>query len=293
MSSGTTGAEKLQCMTVWGGNGALQKWFVLPALDVWVYNRPAGKQFGTTTCYVSSCASGRITRFLMVEPCGPDVAVHDLEIDLGDLMAANVNQIQQKNFVRGMYGTFTAAAAGLGLATALVGSFFSPTRRLEFCNAGTPPPLKREGGSSQWVLLKGEPVSSVTTDDSTPGVVGRDEYQYGALTLQTDDLVLLYNEALLETRLSDRRVLGVEGFRDLVESTAVESPDKVVPAIVDRLEHALARDWNTTDVTMILCRCTETRPTWKANLFAPFRLLGSANKQLEFASDAATVPLHG
>lgn len=289
MAAGTIRAEQLQCMTVWGGNGALQKWLELPALDVWVYNRPAGKQFGSTACYVSSCASGRITRLLLVEPCGPESSVHGLSMQLGDLMAANVNQIQQRNFVRGMYETFTAAATDMGLATALVGSFFSPTRRLMYCNAGTPPPLTRAAGSAQWVSLKGETASGVAAGNATPGVVGKDEYQYGTLTLQTDDLVLMYNESLLEVRLADGRVLGVEGFRDLVQSADVESPEQVLPAIVKRLEDASLHDLNTMDLTMMLCRCTATRTTWKANLLAPLRLLGNANKQLEFASTASTV----
>jgi hypothetical protein len=294
MADGTTSAEQLQCMTVWGGNGALQKWFALPALEVWVYNRPAGKQFGNTTCYVSSCASGRITRLLLAEPCGPEASVHGLSLQLGDLMAANVNQIQQKNFVRGLYETFTAAATDLGLATALVGSFFSPTRRLVYCNAGTPPPLTRAAGATQWVSLKGETASGGAADDAIsatpPGVVGRDEYQYGTLTLETNDLVLMYNESLLEVRLEDGRVLGVEGFRELVQSTNAESPEQVVPAIVKSLQNTAQQDWNTVDLTMILCRCSETRTTWKANLLAPLRLLGSANKQLEFASTASVVP---
>jgi serine phosphatase RsbU (regulator of sigma subunit) len=211
-------------------------------------------------------------------------------VQLGDLMAANVNRIQQKNFVRGMYETFTAAAADLGLATALVGSFFSPTRRLVYCNAGTPPPLTRAAGTPQWVSLKGQTASGVAADHATPGVVARDEYQYGTLTLQTDDLVLMYNESLLEVRLADGRVLGVEGFRDLVQKTDAERPEQVVPAIVKRLENASQQDWNTMDVTMILCRCTATRTTWKANLLAPLRLLGSANKQLEFVTPTSTVP---
>ena len=281
-------AEQLQCMTVWGGNGALQKWLELPALDVWVYNRPAGKQFGNTACYVSSCASGRITRLLLVEPCGPASSIHGLSMQLGDLMAANVNQIQQQNFVRGMYETFSAAATDMGLATALVGSFFSPTRRLTYCNAGTPPPLTRAAGAAQWVSLKGETASGAAADNTPPGVVGKEEYQYGTLTLQTDDLVLMYNESLLEVRLTDGRVLGVEGFRDLVQSTDVERPEQVVPAIAKRLEDASLHDLKTMDLTMMLCRCTATRTTWKANLLAPLRLLGNANKQLEFASTTST-----
>ena len=285
-------AEKLQCMTVWGGNGALQKWFGLPALAVWVYNRPAGEESGTTACYVSSCASGRITRLLLAEPCGPHVSVHRLSVELGDLMAANINQIQQKNFLRGMYQTFTTAATDLGLATALVASFFSPTRRLVFCNAGTPPPLKCTGEASQWVPVRGEPASEVIADGPLPGVIGRDEYRYGVLTLQTDDQVLIYNESLLETRLSDGRVLGVDGFCQLVQSAGSGDPNAMVPAIVNRLEQASQRDGNSTAVTMILCRCTETSPTWQANLLAPFRLLGSANKQLEFTSETAALPFN-
>ena len=143
------------------------------------------------------------------------------------------------------------------------------------------------------VTLYGATASGAADDAisaTPPGVVGRDEYQYVTLTLETNDLVLMFNESLLEVRLEDGRVLGVEGFRDLVQRTHAESPEQVVPAIVKSLEKVAQQDWNTVDLTMILCRCSETRTTWKANLLAPLRLLGTANKQLEFAPTASILP---
>ena len=103
---------------------------------------------------------------------------------------------------------------------------------------------------------------------------------------------------MVEYKVSDNVRLGVklaqknEGviIAKVIQNTNAESPEQVVPAIVKSLENAAQQDWNTVDLTMILCRCSETRTTWKANLLAPLRLLGSANKQLELASTASVVP---
>ena len=60
-----------QCMEVWRGNQPVDNGVVMPGLDAWVYSRPLGDaKAGGDVHYVSSCATGRITRLLVADVSG-------------------------------------------------------------------------------------------------------------------------------------------------------------------------------------------------------------------------------
>ena len=42
--------EHMQCMEVWGGNTAVDKWFEMPGLTAWVYSQPHGDVYGWGRC---------------------------------------------------------------------------------------------------------------------------------------------------------------------------------------------------------------------------------------------------
>src|SRR6188474_3793463 len=53
----------MSCMEVWGGNQGVDTGVQMAGLDAWIYSRPYGKaSAGGDVYYVSSCATGRITR---------------------------------------------------------------------------------------------------------------------------------------------------------------------------------------------------------------------------------------
>ena len=55
-------------MEVWGGNQATFAAFEKAGLDIWLYSRPFGTDAsGGDLYYLSSCASGRITRMLVAD----------------------------------------------------------------------------------------------------------------------------------------------------------------------------------------------------------------------------------
>ena len=61
----------MQCMEIWGGNQMVDNHVVMPGLDAWVYSRPYGQAAaGGDVHYVSSCATGRITRLLIADVSG-------------------------------------------------------------------------------------------------------------------------------------------------------------------------------------------------------------------------------
>ena len=128
--------ERMQCMEVWGGNVRVEKHFQMPGLDVWVSSQPEGHAVaGGDVYYLSSCASGRITRILLADVSGHGELVARTAAGLRDLMRQNINVISQRRFVAAMNRQFSTTSGDGDFATAIVSSFFAPTNR---CHCATP-----------------------------------------------------------------------------------------------------------------------------------------------------------
>src|SRR5437660_11237522 len=86
----------MQCMEVWGGNQSVDSGVVMAGLDAWVYSKPyGGSDGGGDVYYVSSCATGRITRLLVADVSGHGQAVADLAVALRARMREYVNHIEK------------------------------------------------------------------------------------------------------------------------------------------------------------------------------------------------------
>ena len=143
--------ERMQCMEVWGGNSGVNRAFEMPGLETWVFSKPHLESVaGGDVYYLSSCASGRITRMLLADVSGHGPAVADLATGLRNLMRKNVNLVKQSRFVTGMNRQFLRLSEQGAFATAVVATFFQPTRRLTVCNAGHPPPLLFDASENRW-----------------------------------------------------------------------------------------------------------------------------------------------
>lgn len=100
----------MQCMEVWGGNSAVHKWFDMPGLTTWIYSQPHGtSQAGGDVYYLSSCASGRVTRILLADVSGHGENVSQVAVSLRELMRSHMNPVRQKRFVQPANREFTDA----------------------------------------------------------------------------------------------------------------------------------------------------------------------------------------
>src|SRR4051812_15561034 len=81
-------SHRMQCMEVWGGNRAVESSVSMAGLDAWVYSKPYGENAsaGGDVYYVSSCATGRITRLLVADVAGHGDAVGQVGTQLRTLM---------------------------------------------------------------------------------------------------------------------------------------------------------------------------------------------------------------
>ena len=253
----------LQCMEVWGGNQAVESSVTLAGLDAWVFSVPhRGDGAGGDIHYVSSCATGRINRLLVADVSGHGESVADIARHLRDLMRRFVNHVDQRAFVRSLNREFAAIAQTGRFATAVVMTYWSPTGRLQICNAGHQRPLLYRARSREWIFMV-----PTTTSPAPPGPISDlplgilDATQYGLdrITLDASDMVLLYTDSIPEAENAAGEVLGESGLLDLVRRLPPLAPEAFVRAV-----HAAVRDFRggepQDDETLLLFRPNDRAP---------------------------------
>ncbi len=269
--------ERMHCMEVWGGNVRVEKHFHTIGLDVWVSCQPYGDSLaGGDVYYLSSCASGRITRILLADVSGHGERVADVAMGLRDLMRRNVNVINNRRFVEAMNQQFSASNGSGRFATAVVHSYFAPTQSLSLCNAGHPSPFIYRAARRAWTTLDlaANPEGVPDRPSDVPlGILEQVGYREVTTRLEIGDRVLSYTDAFIEARGANGDLLGTDGLLQIVNSISEVDLHAFLPALVDAMQ-ALHRDnLSRDDATLILFCANGTRTLLRDDLLAPFRLL--------------------
>ncbi|MDX2148959.1 MAG: PP2C family protein-serine/threonine phosphatase [Planctomycetota bacterium] len=237
----------LACMEIWGGHDGFRGWVSTPGNDVLVSSVPhVGAAQGGDVYYVSNCAAGKITRFVLADVAGHGSEVASLARQLRDQVRRHINKPDQRRLARGLNASFASLSAaspsaGSRFATAILATYFSPTKHLVICNAGHPSPLWYRAEVGSWSLIRqGEPgVTShgtvgVGLADLPLGVVDDTSYTQLAVTLDPGDLVVLYSDAFIEARgvrpphssVGPSQMLGEQGLLEFVRSLDPSRPDQ-------------------------------------------------------------------
>jgi sigma-B regulation protein RsbU (phosphoserine phosphatase) len=213
-------AQLMQCMEVWGGNQLTARAVEFGGLNVWVYSKPYGQaEHGGDVYYASSCATGRISRLLLADVSGHGNSVAATAADLRTLMRRFVNRLDQAEFVRLLNQQFTALSEAGTFATAIVTTFFAPTRRLILCNAGHPRPILYQAALRQWNFLGEEGSDTQPKIRNIPlGIIDMADYKQFDIELQSGDCLISYTDALIESRDADGEMLGEAGLLRVMRS---------------------------------------------------------------------------
>jgi serine phosphatase RsbU (regulator of sigma subunit) len=282
----TEHAATMQCMEVWGGNDPVDRGVSLPGLDAWVLSRPHGQsRAGGDIHYVSSCATGRVTRLLVADVSGHGKAVSATARHLRDLMRRYVNYLDQTAFVRALNREFSGLAQNGTFASSVVATFFAPTRDLAVCNAGHPAPLLWRAATGEWSLLQRThhgprpPHHPQGPSNLALGVLDVASYEQLDVTLAPGDVVVCYTDALVETRDAAGGLLGEAGLLEVVRGLGGRAESTATPHVLVRalLSELLRRDsafLERDDVTILIFRANGQgeRTPWPRRLLAPLRV---------------------
>ena len=209
---------------------------------------------------------------LLADVSGHGASVAPVAVALRNLMRENINFIKQTHLIASLNSQFESISAAGCFATALVSTFFSPTRTLAVCNAGHPLPLFRDKRTGRWIS------SDVGRDeDSTNnmpiGIIDNGGYRSTKLRLNVDDLVLTYTDSLSEAIGADGKMLGTQGVCDIVNTFSSLSPELLIPSLLNAIRELNSGNLKADDTTVMLLRANGSGVPFMENLKAPFRIL--------------------
>jgi serine phosphatase RsbU (regulator of sigma subunit) len=248
-------------MEVWGGSQLTSRCVEFGGLDTWVYSKPYGKAHaGGDIYYASSCATGRISRLLLADVAGHGETVAATAADLRTLMRRFVNRLDQTEFVRLLNQQFAALPRTGAFATAIVTTFFEPSRRLTVCNAGHPRPLLFRAAKREWDFLGGQDATARSNPSNIPlGLFEGADYEQFDVELEPGDCLLSFTDALIESRDADGEMLGEEGILKIVRLLGDVEPQKLIDTLLREIETRYPENLSEDDVTVLVVRANGRR----------------------------------
>jgi len=274
----------MKCMEVWGGSQLTTRGVVFGGLDAWVYSKPHGQaQRGGDVYYASSCAAGRISRLLLADVSGHGTSVASIAADLRMLMRRFVNRWDQAEFVRLLNQQFSALSKKGTFATAIVSTFFAPSRRLILCNAGHPRPILYRTSQQEWSLLGKEDPPRLPGPSNLPfGILSITEYEHFDVELEQDDCLVTYTDALIESSDADGEKLGEEGVLRILKLLGDVKPEKLIDMLLAEIAERYPKNLSGDDVTVLIVRANGGARSFTLGdkMRAAGRMIGSVLRSL-------------
>ncbi|HEY7334094.1 MAG TPA: PP2C family protein-serine/threonine phosphatase [Bryobacteraceae bacterium] len=280
--------QQMQCMEVWGGSRLTARGVEFGGLEAWVYSKPyAEAHSGGDVYYASSCATGRISRLLLADVAGHGKSAASTAADLRTLMRRFVNRLDQREFVRLLNQQFSALSRVGVFATAVVTTFFAPTRRLMVCNAGHPRPLLYCASQQQWDFLGDSAFGNIPL-----GILEMAEYQQFDVELEPGDCLLSYTDALIEPFDADGEMLGEAGLLRIVRLLGDIEPSKLIDTLLSEIGERYPQNLSEDDVTVMVVRASgrEHRYTLRDKLGAFARFAGLIVRSIDPRAERPPLP---
>lgn len=258
--------RRIACMEVWGGHAGFTGEVSVPGNDVFVGCDPhTGDSHGGDIYYVSNCASGLITRFVLADVSGHGSIVAEAASALRDLMRRFINTPDQSRFARALNKSFSGQSGRF--ATAILVSYFAPSDHAIVCNAGHPRPLHYSVSTREWRYLDQDSSGVVKPPNSRSvgvsnlplGVINPTRYEQFALPLEKGDLLVLYSDAFLEVR-RDGKPWGEDGLLNAIRGVAAADPANLRRNLLDRILADAGEARLDDDVTMIVLHHNASDP---------------------------------
>lgn len=254
----------MQCSEVWGGIDPVDRAVTMQGLDAFVLSRPfAGDEAGGDIHYLSSCATGRITRALIADVSGHGAAVATTAANLRALMRRFVNYIDQTRLTAALNAEFAASAADGRFATAVVVTYWTPTDDIELTIAGHPPPLLYRASDAEWGRLAPGPAAD--PDQGLPrnlplGVLDATAYSRSRARLARGDLLLLYTDGAPEAQSPDGRQLGEAGLLRLLRDLGPPTAETLLGDLAAAIDRFAGGAGHGDDMTLLLLRPNALKP---------------------------------
>lgn len=266
--------ERKSCMEITGGRKSEDVQYEMPGLRMRVFSKQSemGLEGGGEIHFISSCASGRITRILIADICGSESLFRQFSCQIRDGLLKSINSIWQDRVVDQMEKQFNEFASHGGFATASIATFFAPTRSFVMCNIGNPPPIIYRQAERSWEVVHGNH-SDTTVEEAVEGVFAKGEYRYIETKLEVGDHFLLYGNGFAQSKFPGGDIVGHARLHSALQDSTHTEPETRIDHLVSRIREASPES---EDSTVVACAVTNKSVGLRDNLLAPIRLFSRA-----------------
>lgn len=247
--------QGLICNEVWGGNRKVVRAVQMPNITAWVASFPLNEgDGGGDLYYMSVCGHDLISRVALADVSGHGGTVSASTETLQRLMRENIDAWDQSDFMRGLNDTFLLSGQNK-YATAIVLSFHRITGALAFSNAGHLPPLWYHARQKTWGWLKEDDDFLGKKGSGLPiGLIPGTDYRQTVVTLEPSDLIVLYTDGITEAENDAGESLDREQLLKWAREAAIDSPEALGRALLQRLESFQGRCRNDDETLVVLQR---------------------------------------
>jgi serine phosphatase RsbU (regulator of sigma subunit) len=264
--------HRLQCMNVWGGNQSTNTSLTTAGLDIWVFSSPyQNAESGGDIYQISSCSSGSISRLLLADVSGHGIIVSDIAKKLRSIMHKHISEICQKKLVSEINREFTLWEDSDAFATAVICTFFAPSRKLSLSNAGHPTPLIYSGKTRKWTFHT--PLENEYQRNFPLGILPENAFNTFETSLTKGDMLLLFTDAFPESKNELGLQLNEAGILELINSLPLTKPDNFLNDLVVNIKSKHPDNLLNDDATLILIKANGSQGRLQDFAAAPYRLI--------------------
>lgn len=270
----------LACGEVRGGNRPVHAEIELPGLRGVLYSSVAGGTHGGDIHYLSVCGSGLLSRLCVADVAGHGDAVAAVGTEMYAQLRRSVDIVDERRVLRAIDRRIVGAGVP-AMTTAVLATYYPPSRRLAVSYAGHPPAWSYSTAKRRW-----RPIAPQQERSPARGPVGlplgtglSPTYTRRRLQVAVGDRLLLLTDGVLEACSPADEEFGQAGLARLLE--AYDGP---IDGLVDHLLDGLAAHTGTErsfddDVTVFVGEIVAGPPgpaLWHVfrNRFGPARPTG-------------------
>jgi sigma-B regulation protein RsbU (phosphoserine phosphatase) len=204
---------------------------------------------------------------------GHGESVDRLAVALRKLMRKHINTLDQTRFARSLNRELAALDQSGRFATAVLATYFAPSRHLILCNAGHGRPLWYSTQHAQWQYLDLESAGDCQTlklskaryhlerlSNLPLGILDPINYQQFAVELGHGDMVVLCTDAITECSDDAGEMLGETGLLALMRQLGSNDRSQIGERLVDAIEARRNGRTAADDQTLIVLEHSSTGP---------------------------------
>ncbi len=259
MNSGPEFATGLICGEVRGGTTPVYERVVLPGLRGVLYSRPCSGASGGDIHYLSVCGSGLLSRICLADVAGHGETIAAVGTAMHAHLLRSVDTIDERKVLERMDRRLEASGL-YAMTTAVLVTYYSPSRRLTVAYAGHPPGWLYRSREKTWGTLQmATPPPQPSKFTNLPLGTGLSPvYTRHRFKVEPGDRLLLVTDGVIETTTPNDVPFDTEGVTALLNSDGCET---LASRLLSALHaHADSGRLSHDDVTFLLAEIVDGPP---------------------------------